>query len=196
MSTYFLSFFFNDTATTEIYTLSLHDALPIFAQDTYSRLYERDFDISPRSLPRVDQRTAWTNLVTYSEDFSNAAWTKTNLTVTADNTTAPDGLVTMDKLLESSASGEHSVSQAVTVTAAANELSFFIKGGLTRTWVRAAFTDSAATVRSAFFSTSGYSISATAGTTAKIVGLGNGHFHCVLRFTPAAGAGTLKINMS
>src|SRR5256885_4261252 len=26
----FLFFFFNDTATTEIYTLSLHDALPIF----------------------------------------------------------------------------------------------------------------------------------------------------------------------
>ena len=25
-----LLFFFNDTATTEIYTLSLHDALPIF----------------------------------------------------------------------------------------------------------------------------------------------------------------------
>ena len=25
-------FFFNDTATTEIYTLSLHDALPIFLQ--------------------------------------------------------------------------------------------------------------------------------------------------------------------
>src|SRR5438874_12336962 len=25
-------FFFNDTATTEIYTLSLHDALPIFAR--------------------------------------------------------------------------------------------------------------------------------------------------------------------
>src|SRR3712207_8448313 len=25
-----ISFFFNDTATTEIYTLSLHDALPIF----------------------------------------------------------------------------------------------------------------------------------------------------------------------
>src|SRR2546429_9885641 len=26
----YLVFFFNDTATTEIYTLSLHDALPIF----------------------------------------------------------------------------------------------------------------------------------------------------------------------
>src|SRR5437667_11128546 len=27
----FFFFFFNDTATTEIYTLSLHDALPIFS---------------------------------------------------------------------------------------------------------------------------------------------------------------------
>src|SRR2546422_4538538 len=32
-----LFFFFNDTATTEIYTLSLHDALPI----SYSRVLQR-----------------------------------------------------------------------------------------------------------------------------------------------------------
>src|SRR5256885_4198034 len=30
----FFFFFFNDTATTEIYTLSLHDALPIFPRVT------------------------------------------------------------------------------------------------------------------------------------------------------------------
>src|SRR5712672_4803214 len=30
---FFFFFFFNDTATTEIYTLSLHDALPIFEAD-------------------------------------------------------------------------------------------------------------------------------------------------------------------
>src|SRR2546430_15715955 len=30
--TIFFFFFFNDTATTEIYTLSLHDALPIFGR--------------------------------------------------------------------------------------------------------------------------------------------------------------------
>src|SRR3712207_8186195 len=30
MSLMYVFFFFNDTATTEIYTLSLHDALPIF----------------------------------------------------------------------------------------------------------------------------------------------------------------------
>src|SRR5437867_7014117 len=29
---FFLFFFFNDTATTEIYTLSLHDALPIWRE--------------------------------------------------------------------------------------------------------------------------------------------------------------------
>src|SRR6266853_161460 len=31
---YIFFFFFNDTATTEIYTLSLHDALPIFRRRT------------------------------------------------------------------------------------------------------------------------------------------------------------------
>src|SRR5205085_10413274 len=35
---FFLSFFFNDTATTEIYTLSLHDALPISAVEEPGRL--------------------------------------------------------------------------------------------------------------------------------------------------------------
>src|SRR3712207_9486420 len=36
----FLIFFFNDTATTEIYTLSLHDALPIFAGAAHVRAGE------------------------------------------------------------------------------------------------------------------------------------------------------------
>src|SRR5256885_14464284 len=31
-------FFFNDTATTEIYTLSLHDALPIYDQDSQPKI--------------------------------------------------------------------------------------------------------------------------------------------------------------
>ena len=36
-------FFFNDTATTEIYTLSLHDALPIFL----NTFVWQDYDIAP-----------------------------------------------------------------------------------------------------------------------------------------------------
>src|SRR2546430_5250858 len=35
----FFFFFFNDTATTEIYTLSLHDALPILAFDALSESF-------------------------------------------------------------------------------------------------------------------------------------------------------------
>src|SRR2546426_5295177 len=38
-------FFFNDTATTEIYTLSLHDALPI-SRDQPERLRDRHVDLA------------------------------------------------------------------------------------------------------------------------------------------------------
>src|SRR2546425_10403240 len=43
----FIFFFFNDTATTEIYTLSLHDALPIFQQPGPDD-DEREADIEER----------------------------------------------------------------------------------------------------------------------------------------------------
>ena len=36
-------FFFNDTATTEIYTLSLHDALPIFSSPLSSGFFSVSF---------------------------------------------------------------------------------------------------------------------------------------------------------
>ena len=35
----FSVFFFNDTATTEIYTLSLHDALPIFLPTLFLQIF-------------------------------------------------------------------------------------------------------------------------------------------------------------
>src|SRR2546423_11709705 len=38
----FFFFFFNDTATTEIYTLSLHDALPISGPETFDAKHPRD----------------------------------------------------------------------------------------------------------------------------------------------------------
>src|SRR5690242_21064157 len=36
---YVIFFFFNDTATTEIYTLSLHDALPIYRCERYTAAF-------------------------------------------------------------------------------------------------------------------------------------------------------------
>ena len=44
-----------------------------------------------------------TNLVTYSEQFDNAAWTTTSAAVTPNATTAPDGNVTVDLITYSSA---------------------------------------------------------------------------------------------
>ncbi|WP_156920677.1 phage head spike fiber domain-containing protein [Fundidesulfovibrio putealis] len=41
-----------------------------------------------------------TNLLYPSEDFSNAAWTKTRATITANAAVAPDGTMTADKLVE------------------------------------------------------------------------------------------------
>src|SRR5260221_5193153 len=51
-----LSFFFNDTATTEIYTLPLHDALPISFRARPMLQSETDIagDIEPRLLPWLD----------------------------------------------------------------------------------------------------------------------------------------------
>src|SRR3712207_7983250 len=51
-------FFFNDTATTEIYTLSLHDALPIWSADGARRARHQAGaaavpEITPRGGPRA-----------------------------------------------------------------------------------------------------------------------------------------------
>ena len=56
------------------------------------------------------------NLLTYSEQFDNAAWTKGNTTISANAATAPDGRTTMDKLVEDSATSLHRTYVAVTAT--------------------------------------------------------------------------------
>src|SRR5260370_8435857 len=74
-------FFFNDTATTEIYTLSLHDALPISAYanndplhdkllpsckcrfDPYGNLQTRHNSTSPRSEEHTSELQSHLNLV-------------------------------------------------------------------------------------------------------------------------------------
>src|SRR5258706_1198235 len=46
-------FFFNDTATTEIYTLSLHDALPIYLGQQYGKLAEEEVRLVLAVLERI-----------------------------------------------------------------------------------------------------------------------------------------------
>src|SRR5256886_14853732 len=53
-------FFFNDTATTEIYTLSLHDALPILVQDGY--VWGRGaLDMKGEAIAQLDRKSTRLN---------------------------------------------------------------------------------------------------------------------------------------
>jgi uncharacterized protein (UPF0333 family) len=76
------------------------------------------FDHNPTTFESLgllieEQRT---NLLTYSEQFDNAAWTKSRLTITANTVVAPDGALTGDKLVETTETGVHQVIQGVTCT--------------------------------------------------------------------------------
>src|SRR5258708_18901456 len=51
--TFFVFFFFNDTATTEIYTLSLHDALPIYSSRSLASLPSYTPSSSAMSVPKM-----------------------------------------------------------------------------------------------------------------------------------------------
>lgn len=68
---------------------------------------------------------ARTNLLTYSQQFDDAAWTKTNITVTANATAAPDGTTTADLItLTGSSAG---IRNSASASAAAKTYSFFVK---------------------------------------------------------------------
>src|SRR6266705_6992727 len=54
---FFSFFFFNDTATTEIYTLSLHDALPIFGNAPQAR-DPRRIDLRAGQCQRSEEHTS------------------------------------------------------------------------------------------------------------------------------------------
>src|SRR3712207_7689607 len=53
----FLFFFFNDTATTEIYTLSLHDALPISPRRTSTMIRLAHMSDIHVTAPQLEWRT-------------------------------------------------------------------------------------------------------------------------------------------
>jgi hypothetical protein len=69
--------------------------------------------------------TPW-NLFTYSEDFSNAIWVKSNATITANSTTAPNGTTTADTLTTTSISQCHT-RQSYSFQIGVYTLSFYVK---------------------------------------------------------------------
>jgi hypothetical protein len=68
-----------------------------------------------------------TNLITYSEEFDNVAYTKLNSSITANAAISPDGNVNADKLVENTAFTFHLVGQTRTLAVGLVAYSFYAK---------------------------------------------------------------------
>jgi len=64
------------------------------------------------AIPHLLLEPQRSNELQYSEDFSNAYWTKTNVTVETDANIAPDGNTTADIMRETTATGEHRIARS------------------------------------------------------------------------------------
>lgn len=143
-----------------------------------------------------------TNLVLYSEELDNAAWTKTRLSITANATTAPDGAATADKLVEdATASNTHLISVAPTVSVSTvHTISVFAKAG-TRTAFDLVVGQGATYTARNFNLTTGLtevnkSGMNDAGTTdSSMVALPNGWYRCTvtMNLTQASAVGVAQI---
>jgi hypothetical protein len=125
------------------------------------------------------------NLVLFSEQFDNGNWSKTNVTVSANVTTAPDGTSTADSLIETVANASHYVDSSLVAIISGAQYVFSVyakKGdGATAPDVfQITYTAGFAGTAYANFAISGASagtVTAT-GVTASITNVGNGWYRC------------------
>jgi hypothetical protein len=76
---------------------------------TETRLNIPRLDYSNGTCPSLLLEPQRTNLLKYSEQFDNAAWTKSGSSVTPNATTSPDGTINADKLVEDTSTGNHRI---------------------------------------------------------------------------------------
>jgi len=130
------------------------------------------------------------NLFTYSEEFNNSDWSKFQATITANNTTAPNGTLTADKL-ESSTNGTAVLFRTASTGAGVSTISVYAKAG-TNNILDIGFTNvSDFTVKANL--TTGTITSATSGITGTITSVGNGWYRVTATRTMTA-SGTGFIN--
>jgi hypothetical protein len=67
------------------------------------------------------------NLLQYSEQFNQAIWTKSNATISANSTIAPDGTLTADSIIENSSLHTHLIWQIATLNATTYTYSVYVK---------------------------------------------------------------------
>lgn len=135
---------------------------------------------------------AGANVLTYSDDISNAVWTKSQTTVVTNQFTAPDGTVTGDDIFETAVTNSHSVYQQVTKPAVAQDWCIagaLIKGGgaNARNFAYLYLTDLGTNAATISFNLTTGAIVASASPSGTITAarggsfnLGNGWFYCWL----------------
>lgn len=125
------------------------------------------------------------NLLTYSEQFDNAAWTKTDTTVSANNVVAPDGTNTADTLTEGSAgTGQVGATGTVSIAGTTTAYSIYLRR-VNTDFVRVQVLNGANGFRAWFNLNSGsVGTSGAVGTgtliNASILSAGNGWYRCIL----------------
>jgi hypothetical protein len=138
-------------------------------------------------------RTATTNLLLRSEEFDDAAWTKTRSSITANAIVAPNGTLTGDKLVEDATNGEHSVTRTAAVTLNNRfTISCFVKAA-ERTNVRIGFSTGGGSIEAgkAFFDLTSQAV-ATTGTVfaTAIQNVGDGWFRISAVTSQSTGTGS------
>jgi len=130
-----------------------------------------------------------TNLITYSESFSNSYWAKTRATISANQIVSPDGSVTADSLTATDTS-ENYCQQNVnsTVSGSQQTVSFFVKKGTSDFCHIFLWNVPNNGARQWFDLTSGsVGTSTTFGSTvsvdsAEMINYGNGWYRCIVVF--------------
>ena len=135
---------------------------------------------TPKGLLVEEQRQ---NLLTYSEDLSNAAWGKTRGSVTANAAASPDGTVNADAFIEDTGTGDHYLDRSASVSSGAvYTFSIFAKSN-GRNWLAVALTGATASGSSFFDLANGVLGTVVANASATITNVGNGWYRCTITVT-------------
>ena len=98
--------------------ITLHDTTSTLKLDSQGNLL---FAMNPLTVtvPSTALKNIYrTNLLTYSEDVSNAIWAKSQLTFVSNAEIAPDGTLTADQVIETTSNSQHILSRNYTLSAA------------------------------------------------------------------------------
>lgn len=138
-------------------------------------------DYTSSTCPKLLMEPQRTNLTTYSNTFTNAAWAKTRCSVLANTTVSPDGTTNASSLIEdtSSSSTHYFYNANAVVIGTTYTYSIFAKANTrSKIWLNINSTSANATSGAIFNLANGTVESVQSGATANIVGLGNGWFRC------------------